>query len=105
MFRDCKTVMYTDDSSNFPSFFAYKCNHESSVIYTTKYFAKRNNPSNIYVTEIPVFCLNKQLIAPKVSYKDAYEYYEQRISSISDKKEIDGKKIIRYVTKYFIQSF
>jgi len=96
MFRDCKNVMYTDDSYYTPSFFAYKCDHERNVVHTKKYFAKRNNSSYIYVTYMPVGCLNKELQVPKVSYSDAYEYFEQRISSISDKKEIDGKKIIRF---------
>merc|ERR1712002_1236826 len=96
MFRDCKNVMYTDDSYYTPPFFAYKCDHENNVNYKTKYFAKSNDSTYIYVTHIPVGCLNKQLIAPKISYKDAYEYYEQRTSSISDKKEIDGKKIIKF---------
>ena len=99
MFSDCKNVMYTDDSYYTPSFFAYKCDNEKNVNYKTKYFAKRNDSSYIYVTYIPVGCYNKQLKVPEVSYKYAYEYFsdKERIPVISKKTEIYGKKAIRFV--------
>jgi len=98
MFRDCKNVIYTDDNYYKPSFFAYKCDNKRNGIYLKKYFAKRNDSSYIYVTYLPVGCYNKDLKVPKVSYSYAYEYFsdKERIPVISDKTEIDGKKIIRF---------
>ena len=95
-YYDCINVMSTDDNN---AFFAYKCDHENNVQQTTKYFAKSDDPSYIYVTYIPVGCKNKKLRVPKVSSKDAYEYFsnEDNIPTISDRKEIDGKKIIRFI--------
>ena len=98
-YYDCINVKHTNDNNDNPSFFAYKCDHENNVQYTTKYFAKSDNPSYIYVTYIPVGCKNKKLRVSKVSSKDAYEYFsnEDNIPMISDRKEIDGKKIIRLI--------
>ena len=98
MYQDCKNIKYTDDSTVTPSFFAYKCDDEKNMQYTTKYFAKSDDRSYIYVTYIPVGCKNKNLIVPKVSFKDAYKYFsdENNIPVISDRAEIDGKKIIRF---------
>ena len=96
MFRDCKNVKYTDDNYYIPSFFAYKCDNKRNGIYLKKYFAKRNDSSYIYVTFMPVGCYNRQLQVPKVSYSNAYEYFDQ-IPVISNMQKVDGKKIIRYL--------
>ena len=97
-YYDCINVMSTNGNNDNPSFFAYKCDNEKNVQYTTKYFAKSDDRSYIYVTYIPVGCKNKNLIVPKVSFKDAYKYFsdENNIPVISDRAEIDGKKIIRF---------
>jgi len=95
MFRDCKNVIYTDDNYYKPSFFAYKCDNKRNGIYLKKYFAKRNDSSYIYVTFMPVGCYNRQLQVPKVSYSNAYEYFDQ-IPVISNMQKVDGKKIIRF---------
>ena len=94
-YYDCINVMSTDGNN---AFFAYKCDHENNVQYTTKYFAKSDDRSYIYVTYIPVGCYNKKLIVPKVSYSYAYQYFsdEDNIPVISNELEIDGKKIIRF---------
>ena len=91
-YYDCINVMSTDDNN---AFFAYKCDHENSVTYTTKFFAKSDDPSYIYVTYIPVACKNKKLRVPKVSYSYMNDYFSE-IPVISDKKVIDGKTIIRF---------
>ena len=103
LFMYCKNVIYTDHSYYTPTFFAYKCDNEKNVADKTKYFAKRNNSSHIYVTLLPVGCYNKDLKVPEVSYKYAYEYFsdKEQIPIISDKTEFDGKKIIRFVSMYF----
>ena len=107
LFRYCKNIKYTDHKYYTPSFFAFKCDHENNVNYKTKYFAKRNDSSYIYVTYIPVGCYNKDLKVPEVSYKYAYEYFsdKEQIPVISKKTEIGSKKTIRFLTKYFIQHF
>ena len=97
-FYDCKNIKNTEIKSINPFFFAYKCDHENNVQYTTKYFAKYDDPSYIYVTYIPVGCKNKNLIVPKVSYSYMNDYFSE-IPVISDKKVIDGKTIIRFAIK------
>ena len=87
--------MSTNGNTDNPSFFAYKCDNENNVQYTTKYFAKSDDPSYIYVTYIPVGCKNKKLRVPKVSNSYVNKYFS-KIPVISDKKVIDGKTIIRF---------
>ena len=98
MYQDCKNIKYTDDYTVAPSFFAYKCDDENNVKFTTKYFANSSDSSHIYVTYIPDGCYNKNLKVPRVSFKDTYEYFSNKdnIPVISKGAEIDGKKIIRF---------
>ena len=64
-------------------FFGYKCDNERNVISSTKYFAKKSDSSFIYVTYLPVGCLDKTSKVPKISFSKLETYYSEQIRDIS----------------------
>ena len=93
-FSDCANVK--DTNNEWTSFYGYKCDHESKIIDSVKYFVDSKDSFLVYVTFIPIGCKDLSHFAKRDNTKSEVKSYFDKIDEIGVSDEI------RLVSCYYI---